>query len=112
MNTIYITIYEIPLAPAPQQLQINLVGVDYIFTIYWCWPAQCWMFDLAVASTTAYLLQGVPLVTGIDLLAQYAYLNIGGALVVQTDNEPMTMPTFTNLGQAAHLYFIVESPEA
>jgi hypothetical protein len=102
------TIYEIPLAAAPQQLQINLVGIDYIFTIYWCWPAQCWMFDLQIASTLAYLLQGQPLVTGSNLLAQYAYLNIGVALVVQTDNAPMTMPTFTNLGQQSHLYFVTE----
>lgn len=102
------TIYEIPLAAAPQQLQINLAGVDYIITVYWCWPAQCWMFDLAIASTSVYLLRGLPFVTGSNLLAQYGFLNIGGALVVQTDNEPMTMPTFTNLGQTAHLYFITE----
>jgi hypothetical protein len=100
------TIYEIPLASVPQQLKINMAGVDYIITIYWCWPAQTWMMDLAIANSGVYLIRGNPLVTGADLLGQFQYLGIGGALVVQTDNAPFFAPTFDNLGQTAHLYFV------
>jgi hypothetical protein len=100
------TVYEIPLIAAPQTLRVSLVGVLYDLTVYWCWPAQCWMFDLAIDSTGVYILRGAPLVTGVDLLAQFIYLGIGGALIVQTDNAPLAAPTFANLGQTAHFYFI------
>jgi hypothetical protein len=45
--------------------------------------------------------QGVPLVTGVDLLAQYAYLGFIGSLVVQTDHDPDATPTYENLGERA-----------
>lgn len=70
----------------------------------WCAPAACWLIDLLQEDGTA-LLQGVPMVTGGDLLEQFDYLQIGGQLVAQTDNAPDTPPTFENLGSLGHLYF-------
>lgn len=99
-------VYEIPLVSVPQTLQITLVGIAYTLTIYWCWPMQCWMMDMALSSTGTYLIRGNPLVTGADLLAQFTYMGIPGQLIVQTDTETLAQPTFDNLGATAHLYFI------
>jgi hypothetical protein len=101
------TIYEIPLSAAPQSFTAQLAGVSYQLTAQWRNAAEgCWILDIADAAGNP-LVQGIPLVTGCDLLAQYRYLGIGGQLRVQTDNDPDAMPTFDNLGNASHLYFVV-----
>jgi hypothetical protein len=51
-------------------------------------------------------LSGVPIITGADLLAQYAYMNFGGQLRAQTDGNLTAVPTYENLGNAGHLYFV------
>ncbi len=70
-----------------------------------------WVLDISDQSGTP-ILQGIPLVTGADLLAQYGYYNFGGGLWVSTTNNPDAVPTFDNLGGAAgdaQLYWVVET---
>lgn len=95
---------EIPLTPSPQVLTTALSGVTYTLTIKWNTVAECWMMDIGDQSNNP-LVQGIPLVTGSDLLAQFEYLGIGGALTVQTDNDPAAIPTYTNLGTTGHLFY-------
>jgi hypothetical protein len=100
------TPYEVPLIPSqPQKLTISLAGVFYQLTVKWCQPAAAWILDIADALGNA-LVRGIPLITGTDLLAPYAYLGIGGHLVVQTDHDTLAVPTFDNLGDTGHLYFV------
>lgn len=99
-------IFEIPLNPQAQSFLIPLAGTTYSLRLYWNTPASCWGLDIADASA-APLVRGIPLVTGVDLLAQYAYLNFPGALICQTDHDPDAVPTFTNLGLTSHLYFVL-----
>ncbi len=102
-------VFEIPFVPGqPQQMQISLNGTVYSIKARWCDPANCWMMDLSDSSGNPILL-GVPLVTGADLLDQYEYLGIGGALIVQTDNDVDAVPTFANHGSQAGLYFVTPS---
>jgi len=56
--------------------------------------------------TGALLIAGIALVTGTDLLGQYAYVGIGGALYVATDGNPDAVPTFDNLGGSCKLYWV------
>ena len=100
--------YEIPLSPQAQTFSIQLGGVGYKVRIYWGGLQGCWLIDLLQGSG-APLVQGIPVVTGIDLLAQYAYLGIGGSLIAQTDNNADAVPTFANLGQTGRLYFVAGS---
>ena len=100
------TVYEIPLSPTPQTFQISLAGTVYTLTLYWADPFG-WFLNIADASGNP-ILNGVPLVTGADLLAQYAYLGFGGSLIVQTSHDTDAVPTFTNLGINSHLYFVTE----
>lgn len=97
--------FEIPLSPQPQRFFIPLNGANYQFTVQWRDADQGgWVLDIADAQG-APILSGVPLVTGADLLAQFAYLGIGGKLTVSTDYAPDAVPAFTNLGLTSHLYF-------
>lgn len=97
---------EIPLSAEPQTFGIQLAGVQYQLTLIWRDdPQGGWVLDIADANSSP-ILSGVPLVTGADLLAQYAYLGFGGQLVVQTDHDVDAAPTFGNLGSSSHLYFV------
>ena len=102
--------YEIPLTPQAQTFQISLNSVAYKFTLQWRSKDGLggWVLDIADAANNP-LLSGLPLVTGCDLLAQYAYVGIGGELWVLTDGAPLEIPTYANLGTLAHLYFVVQS---
>lgn len=97
--------FEIPLLNTPQQITVTLAGAIYTLTVKWCSAAACWILDIGDANNVP-VLQGVPLVTGADLLEQYAYLGIGGQLIVQSSPDPNAVPTFDNLGIAGHLYFV------
>lgn len=97
-------VFEIPLVSTPQRLSVTLNGVSYNMLVKWCDPNQSWTLDILDSSNSP-LVQGIPLVTGVDLLGQYGYLGIGGQLIVQTDNDTDMIPTFTNLGNTSHLYF-------
>lgn len=98
--------YEIPLSPAPQTFSILLAGVSYQLTVrYVDAPEGGWLLDIADQAGNV-ILCGAPLVTGHDLLHQYAYLGIGGQLIVQTDADHDAVPTFGNLGVESHLYFV------
>lgn len=101
------TVYEIPTSPNPQTFSITLNGILYRVTLRWNSIAQLWFIDFADAAGSA-ILAGVPVVTGADLLAQYAYLNFGGKLFALTDNAPDLPPTFTNLGRIGHLYWVTQ----
>jgi hypothetical protein len=102
------TAYEIPLQPEPQTLSVSLAVVTYKLTVKWNAYAQTWILDIA-DQNGAGLAQGLPFLPGQNLLAQYAYLGIGGSLVVQTNQDPYALPTATNLGTDSHLYFMVQS---
>lgn len=100
------TPYEIPLQAAPQSLQIALAGITYTLQVRYDYTFGAWILDIEDA-TGSPLLMGIPLVTGCDLLEQYAYMEFGGALYVQTDGDVDALPTPSNLGSNSHLYFVV-----
>jgi hypothetical protein len=102
-------VFEIPLqAGTPQTLNISLAGVTYGLTVVWNNNAQVWVIDIDDSNGNP-LIQGIPLVTGADLLEQYEYVGIGGSLYAVTDFDIAAPPTFDNLGQQGHLYFVPAS---
>lgn len=100
-------VFEIPLqVGTPQTFSIALGGITYQLTfLYRNDFSGGWTVDIADSSGNP-ILQGVPLVTGADLLAQYKHLGFTGALVVQTVSNPDAVPTFDNLGSDGQLYWI------
>lgn len=99
--------YEIPLSAETQKFSIQLGSASYVLRFYWCKYSSCWMLDISDANEVPMLL-GIPVVTGIDLLSQYAYLEFGGSLIVQTDHNPDQVPDFAGLGTSGHIYFVTE----
>lgn len=96
---------EVPLSPVPQAFHIQLDNVEYALTFRWNVIGACWILDIA-SSDDVPIIQGIPVVTGINLLGQYQYLGFTGALIAQTDNDPDKVPTFTNLGEQGHLFYL------
>lgn len=100
-----VAVFEIPLQPTPQKINVLLGLVSYNLTVVWRDADQGgWFLDIADVSDNP-ILRGLPLITGADLLAQYKYLDFGGKLVVQSDSNPDNTPTFADLGSTSHLYW-------
>lgn len=100
------TPYEIPLTANAQTFSIPLGGLTYNLNVYWNPVSMCWCIDLADSLNNP-VISGMVLVTGLDLLDQYAYLNLGGSLVVQSDYSADAVPQYADLGATGHLYFVV-----
>ena len=100
------SLYEVPLSPNLQTLKVALVSTQYQLTFVWNQYAACWMMDMGDGNGNA-VISGMPVVTGADMLAQYAYLQIAGILIAQTDSNADGVPTLANLGITGHVYFIV-----
>jgi hypothetical protein len=101
------TINEVPLIASPQTLSVSMSGQTYNLRVTWNVPGQCWLLDVADALGTP-LLTGLPLVTGANMLGQFAYVGLAGVLYVGTDGAPDEPPTFTNLGTQGHLYYATQ----
>lgn len=101
--------FEIPLSPEAQTFQIQLAGTDYNCRLFWNLASNCWILDIGDSAGLP-LVRGIPVVTGLNILAPYEYLGFGGQLVVQTDHALDAVPTFENLGKQGHLYFL--TPDA
>lgn len=99
--------FEIPLISEPQRFSVSLAGVTYNITLRWNQPGQFWGMDIADINDVP-IIQGVPLVTGANLLEQFDYLGIGGRMVVTTDYNASAPPTSSNLGTQSHLYFVTQ----
>lgn len=102
------TIYEIPLDKGqPQSILISLGGTQYRLTFRYIDNTDQggWIVDIYSAANAA-IVRGIPLVTGADLLAQYAYLGFKGKLQVQTITNPSAPPTFDNLGDDGKVFWV------
>ena len=100
------TEYEIPLDAQAQTFSIVLGTTVYKLTVTWNIPLNCWILNIADTDSNP-IIQGIPLVTGVDLLGQYAYLGLGGSLVVQSlGPDPSVVPSYSSLGSSGLLFFV------
>lgn len=100
------TILRIPLQTGvPQKFSIILSGTTYQLTfLYRDIDQGGWFVDIDDNAGNP-IVHGIPLVTGANLLEQYAHLGFAGGLFVQTINNPDAVPTFSNLGADGQLYW-------
>lgn len=98
--------YLIPLQAGAQSFVATLAGVSYRMRVSWRESViPAWVLDISTEGGEA-ILSGLPLLPGVDLLAQHAHLGIGGGLYVVTDVDP---PTYDSLGTYTKLYFLPDS---
>lgn len=104
--------FSIPLTGIPETFSIAIAGKTYRLTLtYRDTDEGGWVLDIAndTDDPGAAILQGVPLVTGADLLAQYPDLAFGFALTVEHPGDLLEgEPSFRGLGA---IKFIVETPD-
>lgn len=100
--------FKIPLTNIPQRFAIELAGKSYIVLCRYNTEMENWLLGMQDGDTEQYIFDSMPLVTGVDLLAQHAHLDIPGSLIVYTDGNELAPPTEFNLGQECNLYCVVE----
>jgi hypothetical protein len=107
------TIYEIPLSPQAQRVRVDIGAATYTLTLRWNQFMAAWVMDIHDLNDIPLALRGlngVPLVTGTDLLGQFRYLGIGGgvpmiAMTIGPGRSPDEVPSYTDLGIDSHLFF-------
>jgi uncharacterized protein DUF6983 len=102
------TPYLVPLTPQNQEFDLSMNGVTYHLIVKWNPFSACWELYIEDSQQNP-IVSGIPLVTGCDLLEQYAYLGIGGAFVVQSSDSPDTVPDYASLGSTGNLFFLIPS---
>ena len=97
--------YEIPLISEPQEFSVALGGKNYTLRVTWNEVSQSWNLDI-LDSQGVLMVGSIAMVTGVDLLEVYAYLEFGGSMIAETQGDVLIPPSRTNLGQSGKLYFI------
>lgn len=100
--------FRIPLVNTPQKFAIDLNGRSFIMECVWNPEMLSWLISMYDGDTEECIFATMPLVTGVDLLAQYAHLGIDGSLIVYTDGDEHATPSEANLGVESNLYYLVE----
>lgn len=105
------TTFEIPLQPRNQELTVLLGETYYRVVVVWNDSNDgnaCWVMDIFKEDGTP-VLQGVPLVSGGDLLDGLDYLEVPGKLFCGHNGDLLDPPKYGDLGSTSHLYW--EAPE-
>jgi len=103
-------VFEIPTLPGrPFTERVSLAGVTYTLNFHWNPSSRAWVVDLYDRSGQVAVLTGIQLVTGADLLEQFAYLPVGAnaiwtVLTRGPGKSPDEIPDFQELGIDGHLY--------
>lgn len=98
-------IQEIPLTADNQHFSILIGGTTWRISIIW--RDLYWIMNIQNGRSEP-VISGIPLVTGADLLAQYAHMGIGFKLVVVCDENTQDYPTKNDLGGRSHLLVSTE----
>jgi len=107
---------EIPTSPSqPFSQTTDIQGVVYTLKFRWNHISKSWTMDIYTEDEAGKWICGIPLVTGCDLLEQFAYLPMGRntmltVMTVGPGVSPNTVPNFENLGIDGHLYMTTPSP--
>ncbi len=103
-----LNIFKIPLSNIPQTFDIEMNGKAYTITCRYNTEMASWLLSMADGDTGADLFDSMPLVTGTNLLAQYAHIGLDGSLIVYTDGDEFAPPTEANLGIECNLYYAID----
>ncbi len=96
------TMYQIPLTTGAQSFTINLGDVQYKMTlIYRDAEGGGWFLDMERSDGTD-AIYGIPLVLGVDLLAQHSYKGFGH-LYLNMDGGVTHRPTYEEMGKTVIL---------
>lgn len=98
-------VHEIPLNPYPENFSVVLDDSDYSFSTVWNVPTSTWLVSITTLDGVP-VITSLPLIPGVDLLAQYPTLGFKGQLIAQVDHDQSAVPSYSGLGTSGHLYYI------
>jgi hypothetical protein len=98
-------LYELPLIAQQQSLRISLGGVYYNISVEWNESSSNWNINLSDDNGLS-ILNSIPLLTCANILEQFDYLRLGGNLRITVDSDNTSNPTYNDLGQTSHVYFV------
>jgi hypothetical protein len=102
-----ISVFTLPLVALPQSYNITLGNNAYIMTCKWNDADEGgWILGFADQVSGDEIVNNIPLVCGVDLLAGLDYLGFGGNLFVYTNGDATAVPTLDNLGIDCNVYFV------
>jgi hypothetical protein len=92
----------VPLDSAPNQTWSVSVSINggvstFFLELNFNEIANYWTMNISNSVQTL-LLSGIPLLTGLNLLAQYAYLMIGSIFILNVSGTPQDSPISSDLG--------------
>lgn len=93
-------LYEIPLLSTNQKINVKLAAITYKLQIIY--RGSKWILDL-MDTAENYLIAGIPMVMGDNLLAQHQHI-IKGSLYVANSNQGEEQ-LFSDLGSTIKLYW-------
>jgi len=84
-------------------------GVSYTLYFKWNVIALCWVLDIYLGANP--VINGIPIVTGADLLEQFGYMSLGAhtmmeAMTIGPFVSPESVPNFYNFGEDGHLFLV------
>lgn len=104
-------IYEIPLAAENQKFHITLSGIDYTFSLRWNFRASQWILNIGDTAELP-IINGIPLVAGVNLLSGYKAHEIGGVgsnlfirSFLKQAHLGQEQPLYNDLGSNTRLYY-------
>ena len=98
-----LTFTELPLPRGPSIFSASIKGRDFRFRFaYANTDGGGWYVDIGDADSNP-LICGLPLTTGLNLLGQFGYLNLGFGLYVSVDGRPDEAPIYDDMGNALHV---------
>lgn len=100
------SLLKLPLAGSPEEFETEINNVTYHLRFTWNAESSRWALDLSLPDGTA-LIRNLALVTGENLLAQYAHLGLGFALYLDVDGSFEAEAGFGDLGTQAQIYIEV-----
>lgn len=95
--------FKIPLNPFPETFSVAINNVDFNAVTRWNNVQQCWVASV-LDSNSVPILQNIPLIPGVDLLSQFAYLDLGIKLSALVDYDSAAVPKYSELGTTANVY--------
>jgi hypothetical protein len=107
------TVTEIPtLSGRPFSEIVTWQGASYTLHFKWNRMAQYWLLDIWDGLNAAPILSGLAVVTGCDVLEQFAYLPLAAHTIITVmtigpANSPDQIPNFTNLGGDGRVYLVL-----
>lgn len=95
--------FKVPLNPFPETFSVTINNVDFNAVTRWNAVQQCWVASVQDANSVP-ILQNIPLIPGVDLLGQFAYLAPGVKLSTLVDYDAAAAPKYAELGTTANVY--------